>query len=84
MTQKITVDEWLKLTAELQKEQKENEGFTTSEFADAMHIGTDKSRMTLRALINSGKVEAILVYRVSVLTNVGRMVPGFRLKGSTQ
>ncbi len=79
MTNTITVDEWLKELERIEREQPQQEGFTIKELAEVFGKSLDITRMIVTRLIKSGCVIPIQVRRTSILNNVTRPVPGFKL-----
>ena len=79
MGKTITVDEWLLELERIQKDQPQQEGFTIREISEAISKPLDTTRRIVESLIRSGVVVPITVRRTSILNNVTRPVPGFRL-----
>lgn len=55
MTEKITVEEWLKEIERL-SQQPSDDGYTVAELAPMLKLGITKTRRVLRQLMSEGKV----------------------------
>ena len=82
MQKEITVDEWRAELDRLEREQPNQDGFTTAELAAALGKSINGTRQMLKKLILSGAIETVTVTRRNVLNGVNRPVPGFRRKKS--
>ncbi len=79
MDTKITVEEWINEIEKAQQAQPQQEGITIREISEAISKDVNTTRRIVEKLIRSGRVKAMPVLRTSVLNNVTRHVPGFKL-----